>query len=184
MILLASESQASAAAASLRECRLSRSASPIFCSARARHSADEKLIGPPILRSFDSVTVTSCASRWFDSRESLTLRRRYSLRAHSSSDSRIPRLILKVRSVDRALRSYRGFPDSLLFPIATSHQCLPQRDRVSNSRKSLFRTLTGFKNRHTTGLTAKRGRCLGQIDRLPPAHWLSAIHTRWRWLLA
>jgi hypothetical protein len=62
----------------------------------------------------------------------LTSRCRYALCAHSSSDSCIPRLILKVRSVDRSLRSSRCFPDSLLFSIATSHQCLLQRDGVPN----------------------------------------------------
>ena len=108
----------------------------------------------------------------------LTSRRRYSLRAHSSGDSRIPRLILKVRSVGRSVRSSRCFPDSLLFSIAISHQCLPRRDRVLNSRKPLFRTLTGFNNRHTTGLTAKRGRCRRRINPFPPAHRLSAIYTR------
>jgi hypothetical protein len=36
-------------------------------------------------------------------RENLTFRRRYPLRAHSSCDSRIPRLILKVCSVSRSL---------------------------------------------------------------------------------
>ncbi|MEA2544618.1 MAG: hypothetical protein QOH35_5984 [Acidobacteriaceae bacterium] len=104
-------------------------------------------------------------------------RHRYSLRAHFTGDSRIPRFILKVRPVGRSLRSSRCLPDSLLLSITTSHQCLLERYRVPNSRKSLFRTHTGFKNRHTTRLTAQRGRCLRRIDRFPPAHWFSAINT-------